>query len=379
MMGKILRIVIVAVLAVFLLKFGDYTIESFKKEVHLKDPSNVLSPLLDYIPDLPETAPLDTTNSNSSNVLDSNINFPEVSIPDDDLYLNPDGTLKKPTNNKDSDSYTKFEFSFSRKIKFKIKDLEFELSTENTLSFLKWLNTNYSDKDKLTYEIEENSSTPQTDSNSSQIDSSQTEQDQIEPEYNDILESQEDLDVLIESINIVDTLDSKDDYNRNEYERPVKSYKLNNKKQNRNDYSWMTSPFLIQEEPFNYICPYTGNTVTDSSKLDYDHIVPLASTYIRGANKWTNEQKNEYAYNQWVGVDVWYSANRSKSDKGPAEWLPDYNIEDYCYSWILICSYYDLSMTEEELDICVDYIEEALETGETVEHLGGTLEMEEIN
>lgn len=95
--------------------------------------------------------------------------------------------------------------------------------------------------------------------------------------------------------------------------------------------------------------------------------------YIKGAKDWTDEQRNEYAYNQWIGVDVLNSANRSKSDKGPSEYLPEINIEDYCYSWLLICSYYKLDMTQEEIDICVDNITLAIENGETVEFLGGKM------
>ena len=132
------------------------------------------------------------------------------------------------------------------------------------------------------------------------------------------------------------------------------------------------------------MCPYTGTIIQDMDdnkqdndfgNLDYDHIVPLKSTYLRGAKDWTDEQKNEYAYDQWVGVDVLNSANRSKSDKGPCEYLPDINVEDYCYSWLMICSKYNLSMTQEEIDICVNNITIALENGEEVTFLGGSYEI----
>ena len=149
------------------------------------------------------------------------------------------------------------------------------------------------------------------------------------------------------------------------------NYYIDDIKYNRNDYAWNISKFLVTKYPFEYICPYTEQIIYDENTLDYDHIVPLKSTYLRGANTWTNEQKNEYSYNQWVGIDVLNSANRRKSDKGPADWLPDYNVEDYCYSWLSICSFYNLDMTYEEIEICEYYIMEALEVGETVEYLGG--------
>ena len=93
--------------------------------------------------------------------------------------------------------------------------------------------------------------------------------------------------------------------------------------------------------------------------------------YLRGAINWTEEQQNEYAYNQWIGVDVLNSANRSKSDKGPTEYLPEVNVEDYCYSWLLICSKYNLVMTNAEIDICSKYINNAFLNNEPITHLGG--------
>ena len=51
------------------------------------------------------------------------------------------------------------------------------------------------------------------------------------------------------------------------------------------------------------------------------------------------------------------------------------SIEDYCYPWLLICSKYDLVMTEDEIALCEQYILEALSNGEPVEHLGGHYEI----
>lgn len=73
-----------------------------------------------------------------------------------------------------------------------------------------------------------------------------------------------------------------------------------------------------------------------------------------------------------MGVDVLNSANRSKADKGPAEWLPDVNRGSYCYSWLVICQKYNLSMTQEEIDICNSEINKAIANGEKVEFMGGS-------
>ncbi len=67
---------------------------------------------------------------------------------------------------------------------------------------------------------------------------------------------------------------------------------------------------------------YTGKTFTKVSDLDIDHIVPLAHAHRHGAENWTKEQRKIFANDFGNLVAVSDSANRSKSDKAPDEWLP---------------------------------------------------------
>lgn len=386
MIKRIIKLLLLGIMFVALLSFGGYTVQSFKSEIHLNDPKTVLSPILNYLPSLPEG---DTSNGKDPNEKDK-INVPNVSEDTEittsttetvnnntteDPIVDENGNIKKQEIKKPS----KVEISYARSIKVKIDDKEIELTSKNTISFIKWLNNNYKDNSNIETKVDKE----ETSENTTEVtkNTSTTETTTNEVKYNDVLESKADLNVLVNSIHIVDKLPEYADYDRTDYEKPVKSYKLNGNKVNRNDYAWKTSKWF-NEKDFTYTCPYTGTILKDAddgkedndfSKLDYDHIVPLKSTYIRGAKDWTDEQKNEYAYNQWVGVDVLYSANRSKADKGPTEYLPDINIEDYCYSWLLICSYYNLDMTQEEINVCVDNINIALDNGESVEFLGGKM------
>lgn len=386
MIKRIIKLLLLGIMFVALLSFGGYTVQSFKSEIHLNDPKTVLSPILNYLPSLPEG---DTSNGKDPNEKDK-INVPNVSEDTDittsttetvnnntteDPIVDENGNIKKQEIKKPS----KVEISYARSIKVKIDDKEIELTSKNTISFIKWLNNNYKDNSNIETKVDKE----ETSENTTEItkNTSTTETTTNDVKYNDVLESKADLNALVNSIHIVDKLPEYTDYDRTDYEKPVKSYKLNGNKVNRNDYAWKTSKWF-NEKDFTYTCPYTGTILKDAddgkedndfSKLDYDHIVPLKSTYIRGAKDWTDEQKNEYAYNQWVGVDVLYSANRSKADKGPTEYLPDINIEDYCYSWLLICSYYNLDMTQEEINVCVDNINIALDNGESVEFLGGKM------
>ena len=347
MIKRIIKIIVVILIFLGLLGLGGYSFSSFKHSVGIKNPGDVYEPLVDNLPDIPDI-PINTPEITENTTTEDNDTTTELptELEPVDVNLPQVGTGE----------LSKIEIPTNRNIRVTINGNSLELNSTTTVSFIKWLANNYSDNKKVEYEELEVKN--------------EEEKDTSNISYNDILESKEDLDILVSTIKIVDKLPEYDDYDRNTYEKPIQSYNIGDTKYNRNDYAWKTSEFLISEEPFEYVCPYTGETITDESKLDYDHIVPLKSTYIRGAKDWTYEQRNEYAYNQYVGVDVYNSANRSKSDKGPTEWLPNENIEDYCYSWLLICSKYNLVMTEEEVQICVDEINIAIENGETIQRLG---------
>jgi len=365
----IIKMIIVALIFLGLLWLGGYSFSSFQHSIDLKNPGEVYEPLIDELPDLPNVDvpdlpdvedPLVSNDDNNSEVAsDTDTNLPNVDIPDISDYPTELEPVDVNLPQAGKGELSEIELSTTRNIKLTINGQSIELTSTTTAKFVKWLATNYNEDEEVEFEelapIDEETSSEET-------------KKQIE--YETVLTSKEDLDTIVATITTVEKLEELDGYDRNEYEKPVQSYELNGETYNRNDYSWKNSEFLISEEPFEYICPYTGETITDESKLDFDHIVPLKSTYLRGADKWTQEQKNEYAYDQSIGIDVLNSANRSKSDKGPTEWLPTENIEDYCYSWIYICSKYNLVMTEEELEICMDEINTALNNGETIQLLG---------
>ncbi|MFG2895220.1 HNH endonuclease family protein [Streptomyces sp. NPDC048248] len=70
---------------------------------------------------------------------------------------------------------------------------------------------------------------------------------------------------------------------------------------------------------------YDGKTVTEASRLDIDHLVPLAEAWDSGASKWTDERREKYANDldaQRSLVAVSSGPNRSKGDQDPAEWMP---------------------------------------------------------
>ena len=444
MIRRIIKILVMGLLFMGLLSLGGYTLNSFKSEVHLRDPQEVMSPLVNTLPDLPKGSEIvgqlptyetedgglvggDNNNTpTDGQVADSGDGGNKVDLPDfttdpgindpggpfssgnggDTEITDPGSSIDGPstkdpgiedpgtqtTTPTGNDSYTDedgnlvkkdiklpdtIEISYVRAIRIKLDDTEIELTSKNTAEFVRWLSNNWHAGAQISYEVDKVEPTPtEGDSQTS------TQTSTGEVVYDTTLANADNLNALASSIRVIDKLPDYTDYDRNTYEKPTQSYTLNGKKANRNDYAWKTSPWYNAEDN-TYLCPYTGTIIqdlddkkadNDFGNLDYDHIVPLKSTYLRGAKDWTDEQKNAYAYDQWVGVDVLNSANRSKSDKGPCEYLPDINVEDYCYSWLMICSKYDLAMTQEEIDLCMDYINIALENGEEVTFLGGSYE-----
>lgn len=106
-------------------------------------------------------------------------------------------------------------------------------------------------------------------------------------------------------------------------------------------------------EDFSFICPYTHEEVTEITKIDYDHIIPINYVDLHGGCDWSVEEKQEYAYNTNNGVCTWNSPNRAKSDKGPSEYMPEYNKEWYCYKWLEIATRYNIPLSQADYDVIV--------------------------
>jgi hypothetical protein len=96
--------------------------------------------------------------------------------------------------------------------------------------------------------------------------------------------------------------------------------------------------------------PYAGNTYSDPSKMDIDHVVPLANAWRSGASSWSQDLRERYANDPEVLLSVEAGANRSKGDKGPEAWKPPDKGEwcDYAERWIGIKAGYDLSVNQQE-------------------------------
>ena len=101
-----------------------------------------------------------------------------------------------------------------------------------------------------------------------------------------------------------------------------------------------------------WLDPYTGRTLTNSSEVDIDHVVPLGNAWRSGASSsaWSTADREAYANDPEVLLSADAGANRAKGDKGPEAWRPpnrDYWCE-YARRWIWIKSDWHLSVNPAE-------------------------------
>lgn len=96
--------------------------------------------------------------------------------------------------------------------------------------------------------------------------------------------------------------------------------------------------------------PYTGRTVTftksHATAVQIDHVVPLGAAWARGARDWPQSERERFANDPVNLLATSAEANQSKSDRGPAEWLPRAAFRcAYAVQWIGVSTRYKLAVT----------------------------------
>jgi len=74
-----------------------------------------------------------------------------------------------------------------------------------------------------------------------------------------------------------------------------------------------------------WISPYDGTVSTNPTKVQIDHVVPLAVAWGSGAFKWNAATRKRFANDLGTHYDllaVSAHSNESKGDDGPDQWLP---------------------------------------------------------
>ena len=93
-----------------------------------------------------------------------------------------------------------------------------------------------------------------------------------------------------------------------------------------------------------WTCPYTGQTFTQASDLDIDHVVPLKWAHEHGGDKWDKATRRAFANDPLNLLAVDDGTNQSKGSKGPSDWIPEWRYfrAEYFQRWGLIVRKYDL-------------------------------------
>ncbi|GAA4381555.1 HNH endonuclease family protein [Nocardioides caricicola] len=110
----------------------------------------------------------------------------------------------------------------------------------------------------------------------------------------------------------------------------------------------VTACDVTEGEWFSY---YDHLTWTRSSDVDIDHMVPLKEAWDSGAHAWDDATRERYAND--LGdrrslVAVTDNENQSKSDRDPAEWLPDFEVCRYVAEWTAVKTRWDLTVDRTE-------------------------------
>ena len=95
--------------------------------------------------------------------------------------------------------------------------------------------------------------------------------------------------------------------------------------------------------------PYTGKPLTHTghSEVGIDHMIPLSYAWQMGASGWPAAKRVEFANDSLNLIAVASAVNSSKSDSGPASWLPSSkNVRcDYVTRFAAVADKYGLAVT----------------------------------
>ncbi|MEU9358482.1 HNH endonuclease family protein [Streptomyces sp. NPDC048301] len=97
--------------------------------------------------------------------------------------------------------------------------------------------------------------------------------------------------------------------------------------------------------------PYTGKDIAwkkaKATEVQIDHVVPLSYAWQMGASRWSKDKREQLANDVLNLLPVSGSLNASKSDSGPASWLPPNKAIRCSYGvrFAQVAEKYELSVT----------------------------------
>lgn len=105
----------------------------------------------------------------------------------------------------------------------------------------------------------------------------------------------------------------------------------------------------------SWLSVYDNQLITDSSKLDIDHMIPLKEAWDSGADQWTAAKRQAFANDLELPqalIAVSAGSNRSKSARDPSDWLPTNQsyICQYIQEWMIVKVKWELSVDQREFN-----------------------------
>ena len=102
-----------------------------------------------------------------------------------------------------------------------------------------------------------------------------------------------------------------------------------------------------------WVSLYDGKVVSNPRSLDIDHVVALKEAWDSGAHSWSPQERRRFANDLSDPrslIAVSSSSNRSKSDKDPAQWMPQESYRcRYASDWVSLKLCWKLSVDKAEL------------------------------
>ena len=107
--------------------------------------------------------------------------------------------------------------------------------------------------------------------------------------------------------------------------------------------------------------PWSGEIFTDAGDVDIDHHIPLAHVHESGGWQWSAGRKRAYANDLSNPASLQAtkaSLNREKGKQAPDQWRPPNRAAwcRYAADWIAVKSYWELTVTRDEVDALRDML-----------------------
>ncbi|WP_276922713.1 HNH endonuclease family protein [Corynebacterium pyruviciproducens] len=96
--------------------------------------------------------------------------------------------------------------------------------------------------------------------------------------------------------------------------------------------------------------PYSGDSITSTSALELDHVIPLSAAWDLGAYLWPEDKRLAFANDPLNLVIVTRAQNQAKSDQLPSQWLPPHSWSRCWYARrvALVAREYQLPLSQQE-------------------------------